>query len=118
MKRMLTRILILGLLVTSSASFGFAEGEIGEGYETIQGKVICLGCTLKSEKGAKAQCSLYGHTNAIRTVDGKIWSILENDQSTDLVKNHDYAGKDVEISGKKFVDAQTIEVGSFKALSE
>jgi hypothetical protein len=88
------------------------------GFETIKGEVVCFGCTLKKEKGAKAQCSLYGHINAIRTKDGKIWTILENDKSTELLNNHDYAGKEIEIKGKKFPEAQTIEVESFKILSE
>lgn len=118
MKGILSSILILGLLVTNLSSLGFAQEEIKEKYETIQGKVVCFGCTLKKEKGAKAQCSIYGHTNAIRTKDGKIWSILENDKSTELINNHDYAGKDIEIKGRKINEAQTIEVESFKVLSE
>jgi hypothetical protein len=39
---------------------------------------------------------------------------LENDKSTELINNHDYAGKEVEIKGKRLPDAQTIEVESFK----
>lgn len=118
MKGILSSILILGLLVTSLNSLGSAQEETKEKHETIQGKVICLGCTLKKEKGAKAQCSIYGHTNAIRTKDGKIWSILENDKSTELINSHDYAGKSIEIKGRKIKEAQTIEVESFKVLSE
>lgn len=118
MKGILSSILILGLLVTNLSSIGFAQEETKEKYETIQGKAVCFGCTLKKEKGAKAQCSIYGHTNAIRTKDGKIWSILENDKSTELINNHGYAGKDIEIKGKKIKEAQTIEVESFKVLSE
>lgn len=78
--------------------------------------MVCLGCTLKKEKGAQAQCSVYGHKNAIRTGNGKIWTILENDASNELINSHEYGGKEVEITGKKFIDAQIVEVESFKII--
>ena len=118
MRRILSSILVLGLLLTSLNTLGFAEEKSKDEYKIIKGKVICQGCTLKKEKGAKAQCSIYGHINAIKTKDGKIWTILENDKSTELINNHDYAGKDIEIKGKKFAEAQIIEVNTFKVLSE
>ena len=118
MRRILGSILVLGLLLTSLNTLGFAQEKAKDEYEIIKGKVICQGCTLKKEKQAKAQCSIYGHINAIRTKDGKIWTILENDKSTELINNHDYAGNDIEIRGKKFAEAQIIEVDSFKVLSE
>lgn len=86
--------------------------------ETFQAKVICLGCTLKKEKAAKAQCSIYGHKNALRTEDGRIWTILENDVSAELINSHDYAGKKVEIKGKKYKGAQVIEIATLKLLEE
>jgi hypothetical protein len=128
MKKILAIAIIL-MIVCLISREGFALGgrcglgktiEAAEttGVETIKGKVVCFGCTLKKEKGAEAQCSLYGHINAIRTKDGKIWTILENDKSTELIHNHDYVGSDIEIRGKKIAEAQVIEVDSFKILSE
>jgi len=32
----------------------------------VTGENICLGCTLKKEKGAQPQCSTYGHQNVLR----------------------------------------------------
>ncbi len=81
---------------------------------TLKAKVICLGCALKKEQGAKAQCSVYGHQHALKTEDNKIWTILENDVSTTLINSHEYAGKEVEITGKKFGGSQIIELESFK----
>ena len=118
MRRILGNILVLGLLLTSLNTLVFAQEKAKDEYEIIKGKVICQGCTLKKEKQAKAQCSIYGHINAIKTKDGKIWTILENDKSTELINNHDYAGKDIEIKCKKFAEAQIIEVNTFKVLSE
>jgi hypothetical protein len=118
MKRILSSILVLGLALTGLNTLGFAQEKTKDEYEIITGKVICQGCTLKKEKGAKAQCSIYGHINAIRTKDGKIWTILENDNSTELINNHDYEGSDIEIRGKRFDEARVIEVASFKILSK
>jgi len=85
-----------------------------EAATAINGKVICLGCTLKKEQGAKAQCSIYGHKNGLQTPDGKIWTFLENDNSAKLINDHGLAGKNVEIKGKKLDNANYIEVESYK----
>lgn len=110
----LVGILVIGLMMTGVTSTAQAKDQ----SETIKGQVVCFGCSLKKEQGAKAQCSVYGHKNAIKMKNGKIWSILENDASAELIKNHEYAGNNVEITGKKLANAQTIEVESFKVLSE
>lgn len=114
---------LLGLVFSFSVSQALAQEQTQEVVTqataiTIKGKIICLGCTLKKEQGAGAQCSIYGHKNALLTADGKIWTILENDASTELINSHEYAGKEVEITGKEFTDAQVIEVESFKVIEE
>jgi len=81
---------------------------------TLKAKVICLGCSLKKEQGAKAQCSIYGHKNALKTEDGRVWTILENDVSKELINSHEYAGKEIEIAGKIFSGTQIIEIETFK----
>lgn len=125
-------IIVLGFMMSFGATDVLANcGMCGKGEKkteekiavsadakTFQAAVICLGCTLKKEQGAKALCSLFGHKNALRTQDGKIWTILENKTSTELINLHDYAGKNIEVVGKKFADAQVIEVNSFNVLGE
>lgn len=85
---------------------------------SFKAEVICLGCALKKGQGAKANCSLYNHANALKSEDGRIWTILENDISTDLINSHEYAGKQVEITGKKFAGTQVIEIETFKIIGE
>lgn len=97
---------------------GVAEAAVVDEQETFQAEVICLGCMLKKEQGGKAQCSDYGHSNALRTNDGKIWTILENDISTELIHSDDYTGEKVEITGRKFIDTQVVEIESFKVIEE
>ena len=82
--------------------------------DSIAGKVVCLGCTLKKEQGAKAQCSTYGHKNGLQTPDGKIWSFVENDSSAKLIGDHGLAGKSVEVKGKNLDNANYIDVESYK----
>lgn len=104
------------LAILSAIFFTFCIGNVlaqtekNSEAETFQATVICLGCTLKKTQGAKAQCSLYGHVNALKTADDKIWTILENDTSVELINSHEYAGKKVEITGKKFSGSQVIEI--------
>lgn len=93
----------------------------------ITGRVICLGCTLKKEKQAKAQCSIYGHTNALliekiinvqgRRFDelkGKMYQFLHNEKSDELINDHSYAGKTIIIVGKIYPEANIVEVNYFK----
>ncbi len=126
------KILIISLLVVSplfllnSIAFAHcgkcgipvASAQEGESTATFKGEIVCLGCTLKKEQKAKAQCSVYGHINGLRTSDGEIWTFLENDNSTKLIHNHDLAGKTIEIKGKKYENAHYIEVESFTVIEK
>lgn len=99
---------------------GVEEGKVDVLTEaspvSFKAEVICLGCSLKKTQGAKANCSLYGHVNALRSEDGKIWTILENDISADLINLHEYVGKEVEVTGKRFGGSQVIEIESFNII--
>jgi len=60
-----------------------------EGYESIVGEIICPSCILGETQGAESQCSIYGCPLALRLDDGRILTFLENDKSTELVRNKD-----------------------------
>ncbi|MBU4342440.1 MAG: hypothetical protein KKG01_05565 [Candidatus Omnitrophica bacterium] len=119
-------VVLLALVFNVWTSEAYAScGGCGAGGESVdavtealpvsfKAEVICLGCALKKGQGAKTQCSLYGHVNALKSEDGRIWTILENDASTGLINSHEYAGKQVEITGKKFGGTQIIEIENFK----
>lgn len=104
-----------------------ATPKLGQDEVVITGRIICLGCHLKKEKQAKAQCSIYGHTNAViiekainpegkhvAGAEGKIYQFLQNDQSDKLIKDHDYVGKIVVITGRIYPEANLLEVSFFK----
>jgi len=124
MKKLITVLLIFGLVFMANYAFACgacsacalraAQEKVTEGV--IEGKVICLGCSLKKKKGATAQCSIYGHKNALKTKDGEVWSFLENDASKDLANSHGYVSKNVKIKGKKYPHAHIIEVEEFSII--
>ena len=104
-----------------------ASPQLEPGEVVITGKVVCLGCHLKKVEQAKAQCSIYGHTNAlliektinaegkhIKEAEGKIYQFLHNDQSDKLIKDHTYVGTIIVITGKIYPEANVLEVNFFK----
>ena len=138
-------VILLILILGNSSQLVLAQGQqpghpdaittatpkLQAGEIVATGKVICLGCSLKKDKGANAQCSIYGHTNAIvleKVIDhqgkklnelkGKIYQFLHNDQSDSLIKDHSYVGKTVIVVGKIYPEANTIEVNFFKVKEE
>ncbi len=79
---------------------------------TIKGTMVCLGCELKKGDGANAECKDFGHTHALKTEDGKLVSLLENKFAKDLMSDK-YHGKNVEINGTMFANANILDVQSF-----
>jgi thiol-disulfide isomerase/thioredoxin len=91
---------------------------------TVTGRNFCLGCTLKKECGAAAQCSLYGHTHSLRVTqavaDGKelpemkgwVLHYLATDKSQDLLhKIHDGTWT---VTGKVYPHERVLEVISYE----
>lgn len=87
---------------------------------TVTGENICLACTLKSEKGAAAQCSKYGHQHVLRvasvtpetpgvpSMTGWILSYLPTDKAQPFIKEHH--NETVAFQGKVYVDERVLEI--------
>ncbi len=87
---------------------------------TVVGENICLGCSLKKEYGAAAQCSKYGHEHALKvttaTANGKklpemngwILTYLDTDNAQPVIKEHD--GETLTLIGKVYTEARVLEV--------
>ena len=55
----------------------------------VTGELVCIGCNLKKLDGANAQCDLYAHhAIGFKTLDGTLWSIVENAKGHDIVRSH------------------------------
>ena len=111
-----------GVVITTEV---FADDASAEAV--VVGTNTCLGCALKSEEGAHAQCSIYGHRHGLRVesatlgaktleLKGETLHYLDNDRSADLVKGEGTHGARVKVHGRVFEDANMIDVSSFETL--
>ena len=93
----------------------------------VVGTNYCLGCALKREHGAGAQCSVYGHRhglkvekardgagNELAALKGRTLSYLENDKSEKLFKGEVFHGARVEVKGRLYEKESVIEVTEIK----
>lgn len=123
-----TLMLSAGTLFAGAPQAGAAGQRTDTTPVTVVGENHCLGCSLKKEKGAAAQCSVYGHRHALKVesatgADGKRLAALagqtlhylDNDKSAPLVKGETFHKKRVEVKGKLFGPERTLEVLEVKA---
>jgi hypothetical protein len=86
------------------------------GSVVLDGVVLCRDCELHRRYGVRAMCARIGHRGAIVTADGRIWNIVEQPVSTDLVHDDTLFGKRVRIRGRIFRAAGTIEINTYQIL--
>ncbi|MBI4589086.1 MAG: hypothetical protein HY725_09620 [Candidatus Rokubacteria bacterium] len=100
----------------------------GGSQVTVVGTNYCLGCALKKEHGAAAQCSKYGHRHSLKVekaVDGsgkelaalrgRTLSYLDNEKSEQLVKGEVFHKERVEVKGRLYEAESVIEVVEIKS---
>ena len=90
-----------------------------EGMTTFEGTIVCSSCDLKATEGARSNCKEFGHTDALKTADGKYINFLPNKFSKELHAGAMYEGKKLKLSGNYFaaanlLDVQSIEVDGLK----
>lgn len=126
MKKHANLMAVIVLAGTIAAGTALAQGGSKAAVPAvITGDNVCLGCTLKKESGAAAQCSVYGHQHVLRvaqaSLDGKeaqdlkgqFLHYLPTDSSKDLIGAHH--GEKLTVVGKVYVDARVLEVASVKS---
>jgi hypothetical protein len=91
-----------------------AEQQVGSKAQHVdmEGTLVCLGCSLKAE-GARAQCSTFGHTHALKTADGQYITLLPNKYSADLLKGDKYDKAKLSVHGVYYANANQLDVESF-----
>jgi hypothetical protein len=100
----------------------------GGSQVTVVGMNYCLGCALKKEHGAAAQCSKYGHRHSLKVekavdgsgkelaaIRGRTLSYLDNEKAEQLVKGEAFHKERVEVKGRLYEPESVIEVVEFKA---
>ncbi|MCP4051128.1 MAG: hypothetical protein GY730_10540 [bacterium] len=108
-------LLIINIFILSSLSFaGGWDKSKGLDKITVEGKLVCIGCSLKKLSGANAQCSLYSqHDTGLQLKDGSIWSIVNNQKGHDIIRaHHTVINKTARITGWLYPNARHIEIDS------
>jgi len=118
-------IVVMGWLVAGCTEESSTEIESDVVKATVEGTNFCLGCALKKQKGAAAQCSIFGHKHTLEVTkavgeDGKeltgmrgwVLHYLETEKSQEPIKQHH--GEKLTITGKVYPRERTLEVDSFK----
>ncbi len=116
---MTKKLLIVSVILIFSATTVIAGGwskDKGLSKMTVNGKLVCLGCSLKKLDGANAQCNLYSHhAIGFKTADGALWSIVDNAKGHDIIMGHKLLEKkDATITGWLYPSAHFIEIDKIK----
>lgn len=86
----------------------------------LEGHLVCRDCVLEALYGAKTMCYLKGHRPALRTADGKIWTLMEGRvpaaRIAALVDDAPLDGHRVRVRGRLYRRASCLEVDSFELL--
>ena len=82
----------------------------------LEGKLLCRDCQLEKEYGYHAMCPLTGHHGAIVTSDGRIWNILEGENSRELIHNPSLLGRRVRVEGHMYRKAGSVAVSDYQLL--
>ena len=114
MKQNTLQAAFLAVIFLTVFAFSGAIADKNPEMKTVDGSLICSSCLLKAECGAKAMCSEYGCDAALKTADGKIWHILKNDRSDNLVRKHDHMGENIKLTGYFHNNSQTIDLTSYE----
>lgn len=130
-------LLVICVAIALAVSMAFIQGCDGKALEgpteklaavieaTLTGRNFCLGCALQKEKGAGAQCRLFGHKHAFKAAravgeDGKeladlggsVLHYLETEKSQELITSHH--GETLSIRGKVYPLERVLEVDSYE----
>lgn len=79
----------------------------------LEGRLVCRDCELEKRHGERPMCQRTGHHGAIATSDGRIWNIVEQPASTDLIHDTALLGKAVRVRARLFREAGSLAVQTF-----
>jgi Putative zinc-finger len=80
----------------------------------LEGEILCRDCELEHRYSVKASCRTIGHHGAIATADGRIWNIVEQGTSENLIHDESLLGKKVVVRGRLFRNARALVIESYE----
>ena len=117
---MLKKIALVFSALVLTASVALAGGwDTDKGFDkvTLNGDLVCVGCSMKKMSGANAQCNLFAHhAIGFKTADGLLWSIVDNEKGHDVIRAHRLLekGKKASITGWIYPAAHFVEIDSIE----
>jgi hypothetical protein len=79
---------------------------------TLKGQLVCATCSLKAQ-GGHSDCKEFGCTQALKTSDGRMVTLMPNQYSKPLMAGKEMSNKPVEITGTLFANANMLDVQSY-----
>ncbi len=86
------------------------------GPAVVEGTILCRDCELQDRHGERVLCDRVGHHGALVTPDGRIWNIIEQEPSKDLIHDEAMLGRRVRVRGRLFRDAGSIAIDAYEML--
>lgn len=86
-----------------------------KGDVTMSGTLICLNCFFDQTDEARAFCTSNGHQHVLRAVDERLFTIVRDSKTKELIESESYQNKAVTITGRIIEDSRAIKVSSFEA---
>jgi hypothetical protein len=115
---LLTLALFVGAHGAALAGEGQAqkkdEAKAEAEHVNMEGTVVCLGCSLAKEEGARADCAEYGHTHALLTADGDYVNFLPNKYAADLMAGEKFHNKIALVHGVMYASADQLDVETYE----
>ncbi|MBI5375057.1 MAG: hypothetical protein HZA77_06450 [Candidatus Schekmanbacteria bacterium] len=85
-----------------------------KGDVTMSGTLICLNCFFDQTDEARAFCAANGHQHVLRAVDERLFTIVRDGKSKELIESENYHNKAVTITGRIIEKSRAIKVSSFE----
>jgi len=119
-KIMLACVIILFLVASCSGPISLKRWVYNDtppeekGDVTMSGTLICLNCFFDQSEEARAFCASNGHQHVLRAVDERIFAIVRDSKTKELIESENYHNKAVTITGRIIEDSRAIKVSSFE----
>jgi hypothetical protein len=116
-------VLVLAVTVSTRAPIGLGAANAMDRLalrldETspvvLEGRILCRDCELEHRYGVKASCRTIGHHGAIATADGRIWNIVEQGASANLIHDERLLGRHIVVRGRLFRNSRALIIESYE----
>lgn len=81
----------------------------------MEGKIVCIGCTLAKEFGVDAQCTRHAkHAQGLLDGEGTLWTFVDNARGHCVITERKFREKTVRVHGWKYPKHRYIEFWRFQ----